>query len=359
MKESGKDREKEKGPERERRVLGVRDTIGRIAGVARAPALSLSADEEKAMREALALIRTVGFIGSSGTGKSTRALKVARSQGIAHIIDDGLLIHGGRIVAGLSAKRADSRLESVRQALFVEEGRASVMRRSLVEQAPASLMILGTSDGMVDRICESLWLPPVSERIHIEDVSTEDEIRTAVSTRQREGKHAIPVPSLEIKHEFSGYFSEPLTRFLRRRERQAAAGGAGPPHLETERTVVRPTFSSLGQYTISDEALRTMAELILRRVKGVAGLVGFEAGNDAYGAELKAELALYYGFNAQEVLREAQNRIVKDIEKYTSINVMKVDVRARRVVHLPPGPPQPPPPVGGPTLQGQLPPDLA
>jgi uncharacterized alkaline shock family protein YloU len=80
-----------------------------------------------------------------------------------------------------------------------------------------------------------------------------------------------------------------------------------------------------------------MTELILRRVRGVAGLVGFEAGNDAYGAEIKVELSLYYGFNAQEVLREAQNRIVREIEKYTSINVMTVDVRARRVVHPPQG----------------------
>jgi uncharacterized alkaline shock family protein YloU len=107
--------------------------------------------------------------------------------------------------------------------------------------------------------------------------------------------------------------------------------------IDAERTVVRPTFSSLGQYTISDEALRSMTELILRRVRGVAGLVGFEAGNDAYGAEIKVELSLYYGFNAQEVLREAQNRIVREIEKYTSINVMTVDVRARRVVHPPQG----------------------
>ena len=338
MKETGKDtgRETDKDKERERKPTAIRGTIGRIAvAVSRAPANRQAAEEDKvreAMREALSSIEIIGFIGSSGTGKSTRALKVARIHGVAYIIDDGLLIHGGRIVAGLSAKRANSRLESVRQALFVEEGRASVMRRSIQEQAPDRLMVLGTSDGMVDKICGNLWLTPPVERIHIEDVSTEDEIRTAISTRLREGKHAIPVPSLEIKHEFSGYFSEPLTRLLRRRDRTTSS-----VPIDAERTVVRPTFSSLGQYTISDEALRSMTELILRRVRGVAGLVGFEAGNDAYGAEIKAELALFYGFNAQEVLREAQNRIVREIEKYTSINVMTVDVRARRVVHPPQG----------------------
>jgi uncharacterized alkaline shock family protein YloU len=351
LKETGKEKDKEK----DRRGPAIRGTIGRIAeAVSRTPATRQAAGEDKAreaMREALSTIHTVAFIGSSGTGKSTRALKVARNNAITYIIDDGLLIHGGRIVAGLSAKRANSRLESVRQALFVEEGRASVMRRSIQEQAPEKLMILGTSDGMIDRICENLWLPVPVERIHIEDVSTEDEIRTAVSTRMREGKHAIPVPSLEIKHEFSGYFSEPLTRLLRRRDRGSGVTSSIP--AEAERTVVRPTFSSLGQYTISDEALRAMTELILKRVRGVAGLIGFEAGNDAYGAEIKAELSLYYGFNAQEVLREAQNRIVREIEKYTSINVMTVDVRARRVVHAPP--PHPPAPVSAASAESPSP----
>ena len=339
-----REKDKEKDKEKDRVGPAIRTTIGRIAdAVSRSPSIRQATEDDKglrAMREALAAVRTVGFIGSSGTGKSTRALKVARSQGISYIIDDGLLINAGRIVAGLSAKRASSRLESVRQALFVEEGRASVMRRSIQEQAPESIMVLGTSDGMVDKICANLWMRIPEERIRIEDVSTEDEIRVAVSTRKREGKHAIPVPSLEIKHEFSGYFSEPLTRLLRRRDRNPTA----PAVTDAERTVVRPTFSSLGQYTISDEALRSMTEMILRRVRGVAGLVGFTAGNDAYGAEIKAELSLYYGFNAQEVLREAQTRIIRDIEQYTSINVMTVDVRARRVVHAPARQPLPPAP---------------
>ena len=350
-----KDRDRENEKDKDRKGPAIRGTIGRIAvAVSRAPGNRQAAEEDKAreaQRDLLATVRTVGFIGSSGTGKSTRALKVARTQKISYIIDDGLLIHGGRIVAGLSAKRADSRLESVRQALFVEEGRSSVMRRSILEQAPDTIMILGTSDGMVDKICGNLWLTPPEERIHIEEVSSEDEIRTAVSTRRREGKHAIPVPSLEIKHEFSGYFSEPLTRLLRRRDR-----GAGTAPIDAERTVVRPTFSSLGQYTISDEALRSMTELILKRVRGVADLIGFEAGNTTYGAEIKAELALYYGFNAQLVLKEAQARIVHEIEQFTSINVMTVDVRAKRVVHV--AQPYPTPPAA-PSQPGSPPPDRA
>jgi len=46
--------------------------------------------------------------------------------------------------------------------------------------------------------------------IRIEDVSSEEEMRQARQTRMTEGKHTIPVPSMEIKHEFSGNFLNPI-----------------------------------------------------------------------------------------------------------------------------------------------------
>ena len=225
------------------------------------------------LRESLNRIAVIAFIGPSGTGKSTRAIRVARENQIAYIIDDGLLIHGSRIIAGTSAKKASSRLDSVRQALFADEIRAAVMRRALAAQQPPTLMILGTSDGMLTKICQNLWLNPPSMLIRIEDVSSDEEMRQAKQIRMSEGKHTIPVPSMEIKHEFSGYFADPFSRLRRRRDRDR---GTVPFAADSDRTVVRPTFSSLGSYSISDEAMSMMTEIILRRVRGVAGLVGFK-----------------------------------------------------------------------------------
>jgi uncharacterized alkaline shock family protein YloU len=284
------------------------------------------------LRGALAQIAVVAFIGPSGTGKSTRAIAVARKYKIAYLIDDGLLIHGSRIVAGASAKKAASRLDSVRQALFADETRAAIIRRALASHHPTTLMILGTSDGMLEKICQNLWLNPPSMLIRIEDVSTDEEMRQAKQTRMTEGKHTIPVPSMEIKHEFSGYFANPISRLRRRLDRDR---GVQPVVPDSERTVVRPTFSSLGHYSISDEAMRMMVEIILRRVRGVAGLASFTTANEVAGVVIGMELTLYYGFNAQQVLREAQTRVSSQIEEYTSINVIAVNVKARRLVHAP------------------------
>ena len=289
-----------------------------------------AAGNEKVMRELLSQIAVVAFVGSSGTGKSTRAIQVARDNAIYYIIDDGLLIHGSRIVAGTSAKKAPTKLESVRQALFADQSRSAVMRRALAEHLPTTLMILGTSDAMLEKICANLWLNQPAMLIRIEDISSEEEMQQARHNRMTEGMHTIPVPSMEIKHEFSGKFSDPLNRIRRRLDKER---GVMPVAPDTERTVVRPTFSSLGSYSISDEALLDLVRIILRKVPGIYDVIRFETEKRVYGVALQLDLALLYGYNAQDVLLAAQERIGRYVEEYSSINMVAVDVRAKRLVH--------------------------
>ena len=47
----------------------------------------------------------IALVGPSGTGKSHRALLVANQYKADIIIDDGLLIKDGKIIAGSSAKK--------------------------------------------------------------------------------------------------------------------------------------------------------------------------------------------------------------------------------------------------------------
>ena len=294
----------------------------------------LSIDEiisqEHLARERLSKIAVIAFVGQSGTGKSTRAISVARANDIRYIIDDGLLINGSRIVAGTSAKKAPTKMESVRQALFVDDTRSSVMRRALIEAHPSALMILGTSDSMLSKICNNLWLNQPSMLIKIEDVSTEEERRSARNTRMTEGMHTIPVPSMEIKHEFSGYFTDPLSRLRKRLELDRTPI---PTENDSERTMVRPTFSSLGSYSISDEALKDLVEIVIRDIPGVGMLDDFKTEKRTIGVVVSIEIALVYGYDAQEVLLNLQQNIGSAIEDLTSITIVAVNVRAVRLIH--------------------------
>ena len=287
-------------------------------------------DSEQATREQLSHIAVIAFVGPSGTGKSTRAIRVARENNINYIIDDGLLINGSRIVTGTSAKKAPTKMESVRQAIFIDETRSSVMRRALVECMPKALMILGTSDSMLSKICTNLWLNQPSMLIRIEDVSTEEERRIARSTRLTEGMHTIPVPSMEVKHEFSGYFSDPLSKIRQRFDRER---GVAPMAQDSDRTVVRPTFSSLGSYSISDEALLDLIKIVLKDVPGFAEVTDFKTEKQTYGIMISLDIALFYGYDAQEVLMAVQQRVGMAVEEYTSITTNGVNVRAGRLIH--------------------------
>ena len=153
---------------------------------------------------------------------------MTQKYGIELLIDDGLLIKDNQVIAGVSAKKAPTKMESVRQALFSDETRSSVMRRALIEHRPKTLMILGTSDSMLSKICNNLWLNQPAMLIRIEDVSTEEEMRLARNTRMTEGMHTIPVPTMEIKHEFSGYFADPLNMLRQRFDRDRGVSPVVP-----------------------------------------------------------------------------------------------------------------------------------
>lgn len=272
-------------------------------------------------------MKIVGFIGPSGSGKSHRASWIARERGIEFIIDDGLLIKGNQIVAGTSAKRESTRIGAIKRAIFTETEHAETVKRSIKVNRPEAILILGTSEGMVDTIAERLGLPKVSERIYIHEVASEFEISQALSTRREQGKHVIPVPTFEIKKDFSGYFLDPLQIFKRK--------GKGSYQLVGEKSVVRPTFSYLGRYTISDYTVYQIVEYVTSNIEGVSRISRFRAENQADGIHIEMDLVLYYGYVIKPLLREVQRRVVEEVERLTAINIKSLNLVAKSLVMEP------------------------
>lgn len=272
-------------------------------------------------------MKIVGFIGPSGSGKSHRASWIARERGIEFIIDDGLLIKGNQIVAGTSAKRESTRIGAIKRAIFTETEHAETVKRSIKVNRPEAILILGTSEGMVDTIAERLGLPKVSERIYIHEVASEFEISQALSTRREQGKHVIPVPTFEIKKDFSGYFLDPLQIFKRK--------GKGSYQLVGEKSVVRPTFSYLGRYTISDYTVYQIVEYVTSNIEGVSRISRFRAENQADGIHIEMDLVLYYGYVIKPLLREVQRRVGEEVERLTAINIKSLNLVAKSLVMEP------------------------
>jgi len=125
----------------------------------------------------------------------------------------GLFIKDNEVIAGSSAKKAPTKIETVKHALFQTDAEKKEIIDAIKKYKPESIMILGTSDNMVHKIAENLGLPKISKIIRIDEIATEEEIETARRIRVTEGKHVIPVPTFEIKKDFSGYILDPLQIF--------------------------------------------------------------------------------------------------------------------------------------------------
>jgi hypothetical protein len=181
------------------------------------------------------------LVGRSGTGKSYKAGAVAQRFGIDLIIDDGLVIRGGAIIAGRSAKREKGIVSAVRTALFANPDQAEEARRVIGEQRFRRILVIGTSLKMVRRIAGSLGLPEFSRIIPIEQAASREEIARALHVRSEQGKHIIPVPSVEVKRSYPHIFFESVKELIAGTRRGFGRKPSGAQMVE--KTVVRPLYS--------------------------------------------------------------------------------------------------------------------
>lgn len=269
--------------------------------------------------------KVYAFVGPSGTGKSYRAQMVASENNIKYIIDDGLLIKENDVIAGSSAKKAPTKIETVKKAIFIDKKDRNEMREAIRKVKPDAILILGTSDGMIEKITENLGLPKPEKTIYINEVATETEMETARRIRTTEGKHVIPVPTFEIKRDFAGYILDPLQIFKYRRN--------DTPYM-SEKSIIRPTFSYLGKFTISDTVFRQIVEYISKKTEGIHRVSRVRVENAVGATNIYVEVYVIFGYNIVNVLREFKQKVKKEIERLTTMNVQEVSVLAKGI-HMP------------------------
>lgn len=270
---------------------------------------------------------TIALVGPSGTGKSHRALIVAHDYDVDTIIDDGLLIKDSKIVAGYSAKKEPSKIRAVKRAIFMEPDHANEVREAIARVMPERILVLGTSKNMVEKIVDVLGLPPVSKVIRIEDIATKSEIAKARESRLKEGKHIIPVPTIELKPHFSGYLIDSLDIFLKKpRSHQRRKIG--------EKSIVRPTFSYYGKLLISDAAIAAVVDHIATNdgVITKTGQISIKNSHDREkGISISLDVIIKYGQPIWQVVHNAQIRIKQMVEYMTGMMVREVNIAVKRL----------------------------
>jgi uncharacterized alkaline shock family protein YloU len=248
-------------------------------------------------------------------------VNLCRDKNIDGIIDDGLFIVGNGILAGISAKRQTTRIGAVKTALFTDDEHREAVKEKIKEAAPNSILIIGTSEGMTRKIAERLGLPGIEYTVHIESITTENEREAAIKQRRDLGKHVIPVPTFQIKREFSGYFVDPL-RIFRVRGRNVKGGSA-------EKSVVRPTYSYMGEYLISDKVISDIVDCVLTNSNSDLTVIRVLTENTKNGLRITILILVRYGVKIFEAAKSFQEQVAHRVGYMTAFNVDSVDIEVR------------------------------
>jgi hypothetical protein len=197
------------------------------------------------------------------------------------------------------------------------------VKAGIAKANPESILIIGTSEGMVTKIVTRLGLPPIEKHIYIEDITTEAERQTARKQRDEMGQHVIPAPTFQLKRQFSGYFMTPMK--ILRKEWDSLREAS-------EKSVVRPTYSYLGEYKISENVMSDIIYGVRNELEAVEDIAKVAVFPLNEGIDIYVALNLRYGVNIVKSAETFQDIAAERIEEMTAFNVNRIDVEVRDIV---------------------------
>ena len=270
-------------------------------------------------------VQVYALVGESGTGKSFRSKLLAEQYGIHAIIDDGLLIQDEKIVAGRSAKREKTYMGAVRAALFDDKEHRDSVARVLRKTHIKKILLLGTSEKMVMKIAMRLQLPQPQKIIHIEEIASKEDIEKAIKSRQVEGKHVIPVPSIEVKKNYSQIFSASMHDFFSKNKIFKKAGKNLNGKM-IEKSIVQPEFSKKGRIEISEAALTQMVMHCVNECDPDVKIKKISIKTDNRGYRLIVTIDVPFGTQLTGKVHKLQQYIIDKIESFTGILIEEVSI---------------------------------
>ena len=265
------------------------------------------------------------LVGESGTGKSFRSKLLAEEYGIHAIIDDALLIQDDKIVAGRSAKREKTYMGAVRVALFDDKDHRDSVAKVLRKTHIKKILLLGTSEKMVSKIAMRLQLPQPQKIIHIEEIATKEEIEKAVKSRQVEGKHVIPVPTIEVKKNYPQILSSSMRDFFSQKK-WFHKKLKNPNGKMIEKSIVQPEFSKKGRIEISEAALTQMTMHCVNECDPDVKIKKITIKTDSRGYRLIVLIDVPFGTQLTGKIHRLQQYIIDKIESYTGILIEEVSI---------------------------------
>lgn len=256
------------------------------------------------------------LVGKAGTGKSFRAKLVADTHDIPAIVDDGLLIHEGKIIAGRSAKEKEHYIAAVKTAMFNDTEHRKAVVHALAEARFPKVLLLGTSDRMILRNCLTLGLPEPTKIIRIEEIASKEKIAEAIRQRKTKGQHVIPLPVVEVKQAYPKLVAYAIKVWF----------DSMVNRNHYDKTVVRPGYKSKGEVTISESALVQMILHCVREKVPSLELRRVRIKQRREGYDIQMSLSLAFGVEAAHNCQELRDYTIRKIEEFAGISICRLSL---------------------------------
>jgi hypothetical protein len=174
---------------------------------------------------------------------------------------------------------------------------------------------------MVNKIASRLKLPEPEKIFKIEDLANKDEIETAIRIRNSEGKHVIPVPTIEISRTYPQFVYDSMRIFFKNK--------IPNPWRKTkmyEKTIVRPEFGKRGKITMSEAAVTQMVVHCLDEFDDTIKVKKVLIKNEPEGYTLNVKLRVPIKLQVSGTLSELQTYIADSLERYGGMIINQVNI---------------------------------
>ena len=87
----------------------------------------------------------------------------------------------------------------------------------------------------------------------------------------------------------------------------------------------------MGNFTISDTVFRQIIEYIALKTNSITDVLRVRVNKTENGPDIYVELEVQYGFNLVSELKEFKVKCIREIERQTTMNVVKIKVIAKKL----------------------------
>ena len=101
---------------------------------------------------------------------------------------------------------------------------------------------------------------------------------------------------------------------------------------EGSKTIVRPTFSFLGNYSISNNAIYQIANYVASTVEGYEDMTRFRIIKKDGGISIDMSITVNYKYPIFEVIKIIQKKVCDTLDRLTALHLIGLNITVRHIM---------------------------